>query len=285
MRILITIPHYFGPPANAGSGGHRSHSGDAGARGAALAECLHSLHQLFSPAQYAMQIARRRTQPANEAFTGEVHVVVCTTGGKHLLGQLPLDPSFYYHHPATTEPHLLGFECHVVLRDRWGNYDFYCYLEDDLILHDPWFFRKLNWFTGHVGQNSVLMPNRFERGQRPLALKAYVDGDLAERATARFQDVRDTPQLRSEVMGASLLFHRPLNPHSGCFFLNREQMAHWIRQPYFLDRNVSFVGPLESAATLGVMRAFKIYKPARENANFLEIEHYGDQFLRQLRRP
>jgi hypothetical protein len=97
--------------------------------------------------------------------------------------------------------------------------------------------------------------------------------------------VNEQPQLRSTLMGAPLAFRRPLNPHSGCYFLTREQMAHWTRQPYFLDRSTAFIGPLESAATLGVMRAFNIYKPARENANFLEIEHHGDQFIRQLRRP
>jgi hypothetical protein len=62
-------------------------------------------------------------------------------------------------------------------------------------------------------------------------------------------------------------------------------MAHWMRQPHFLDRSPAFIGPLESAATLGIMRTFRIYKPARENASFLEIEHFGTGFLSQLRRP
>ena len=44
-----------------------------------------------------------------------------------------------------------------------------------------------------------------------------------------------------------------------------------------------FAAPkLESAATLGIMRAFRIYKPAPENASFLEIEHHGSAFIRQL---
>ncbi|HVW37506.1 MAG TPA: hypothetical protein VHB99_09375, partial [Pirellulales bacterium] len=72
------------------------------------------------------------------------------------------------------------------------------------------------------------------------------------------------------------------NPHSGCYFLSAAQMAHWAAQPFFLDRDTSFVGPLESAATLGILRAFKIYKPAREQAAFLEIQHHGAQFLVQV---
>ena len=26
------------------------------------------------------------------------------------------------------------------------SYDLYGYFEDDLIIHDPWFFRKIDWF-------------------------------------------------------------------------------------------------------------------------------------------
>jgi hypothetical protein len=61
-------------------------------------------------------------------------------------------------------------------------------------------------------------------------------------------------------------------------------MAHWAAQPYFLDRDTSFIGPLESAATLGIMRAFKVYKPAPPNAGFLEIQHFGTAYLSLLRR-
>ncbi|WP_207436498.1 hypothetical protein, partial [Sabulibacter ruber] len=55
-------------------------------------------------------------------------------------------------------------------------------------------------------------------------------------------------------------------------------------QPFFLDRDASFVGPLESAATLGIMRSFKIYKPHESCANFLEIHHACNRYLeRQIK--
>ncbi len=50
-------------------------------------------------------------------------------------------------------------------------------------------------------------------------------------------------------------------------------MAHWAEQSYFLDGSAAFFGPLESAATLGLMKTFDVYKPARQNAGFLEVEH------------
>ena len=52
----------------------------------------------------------------------------------------------------------------------------------------------------------------------------------------------------------------------------------WAAQPYFLDRSKDFVSPLESAATLGIMRTFRIYKTTPECADFLEVQHYGVRY-------
>lgn len=286
MRILLTIPHFFNPQGSAeGLRSHRSLSDDAATRRDALTAAICAPHQLWGRAQCIMQIAEGRSRPANEEFRGDVHVVVCTTGGRHLLHDLSVHAAFYEHMQTGAAPELLGFECHAVLRDRFGDYDWYAYLEDDLVLHDPLLFVKLAWFGGQAGSDALLLPNRFERGRTPLVQKAYIDGDLADHVAAAWQDVNDRPELRARVMGRELSFQRPRNPHAGCFFLAADQMACWLRQPYFLDRDTSFVGPLESAATLGVMRTFRIYKPARANAGFLEIEHSGSRFLDQLRRP
>lgn len=76
-----------------------------------------------------------------------------------------------------------------------------------------------------------------------------------------------------------MTFRRALNPHSGCYFLNANQMAYWASQPYFLDRDTRFVGLLESAATLGIMKTFRVYKTAPEQAGFFEIQHFGKKYL------
>ena len=285
MRILFTIPHFYGPkPKRESKCRHGAHE-DAGDRVKALSACLAALHQIYGEAQCVMQLARKQTGPTNQKTKARVRVVICTTGNQHLLAQLPVGQDLFEHYPSDANPERLGFLCQETLAERLGDFDYYCYLEDDLILHDPWLFTKLVWFNGHVGQDKLLLPNRFERGVGPLAHKAYVDGDLARRVTARFQDVDDCPWLESEVLGTKVVFRRPLNPHSGCCFLNAEQMQHWSAKRHFRDRDTSFIGPLESAATLGIMRTFKIYKAAMENASFLEIEHYGARFLSLIRKP
>ena len=41
-------------------------------------------------------------------------------GGEPLLDEPPVDRALFHHHPTHAEPRMLGFECHRVLRDRWG---------------------------------------------------------------------------------------------------------------------------------------------------------------------
>jgi hypothetical protein len=281
MRILFAIPHYADP---AGGGRHGSLGPDMRPRLRAMTACLAALHGLFGGGQCAIDIGRRRALPANAAHADRLDVVVCTTRGRHLLDRLALPKHLYTHHPTRAEPPLLGFECQAVLRDHLGRYDYYCFLEDDILLHDPWFFRKLVWFTAAAGDDCLLQPNRYEQAPLGPVRKAYIDGDLARRATARFQDVRERPVLRGRVLGVPLAFRRALNPHAASYFLSAAQMGRWARRPDFLDRDTRFVGPLESAATLGIMRTFRVYKPAPENADFLEVEHPGTRFLGQIGR-
>lgn len=276
MRILFTIPHFFNPE---GSGKHGSLRKDPQTRRIALTTCLTALKALYGKYQYMIDISRIQAIPANQNNGNDVDIIVCTTQGFHLLSQIPLASDFLMHHNTNVEPMLLGFECQAVLKSCLGKYDYYCYLEDDLVLHDPWFFVKLKWFNHHTGNGNLLQPNRYEISPLGTLQKAYIDGNLNPKITAKFQNIREQPQLKGKIMEKLITFHKTYNPHSGCYFLNAEQMAEWASKPYFLDRDTSFIGPLESAATLGIMRSFRVYKPAAADASFLEIQHFGTTFL------
>jgi hypothetical protein len=287
MRILAAIPHYYSVSGGSSPDGrdHGSVGPHAAARVVALSTCISSLHQLYGPAQHVIDQATRVAVPANSRNVGQVDIIICSTGDSHLLSRLSVPAGSYKRHGADCPPALLGFECHAVLRDRLGDYDYYAYLEDDLISRDPWLFVKLGWFTAQLGDEVVLQPNRYEVSPRlGLVHKAYIDGDLHDDVTAPFQDFLAMPVATGSLLGTNVPFQRAKNPHAGCFFLNARQMQTWSRQAYFLDRDTSFIGPLESAATLGVMRTFRVYKPAPECAAFLEIEHFGTGFLANLRR-
>jgi hypothetical protein len=99
----------------------------------------------------------------------------------------------------------------------------------------------------------------------------------------KYQNIDEQPEMAVISLEVPIPCRRTLNPHCGGFFLNAEQMEHWSRQRHFLDMDCSFFSPIESANTFGVMRTFKIYKPAPAVANFLEIEHYGTSMVERLR--
>ena len=271
VRLFFAIAHFCDPKVNTGYG---STTSSPEARIDALTATIASLLWHFGPRQYVIDRPRKLALQANDAGENVVDIAVCTTGGQHVLDRLPVPSSAFTHHETTAEPMLLGFECQAVLRDVIGQYDYYCYLEDDTVIRDPWFFAKLSWFTETYGDEALLQPNRYACDLEWGGRKAY-GGNIRRGHSAPFQDVDDTPVLTGEMMGRKLVFRRPINPNAAGYFLTEEQMKRWARQPYFLDRDTSFAGPIESAANLGIMRTFKIYKPADECASFLEVEHYG----------
>jgi hypothetical protein len=101
----------------------------------------------------------------------------------------------------------------------------------------------------------------------------YGDEIIRREVTAAFQDITRDAELQAEYLGAPLRFNRCANPHAGCYFLNARQMARWAQQPDFGKPSDAFVTVFESGATLGLMKHFKVYKPALDNGNFLEVEH------------
>lgn len=279
MRILITIPHFFNP---AGNGRYGSTQPNPQPRIAALTQVVRSLHTLYAGAQeyWVREGEQLQPRPANHLFPIAIDIVICTSLDFHLLDQLVLPPNLYERQRIDCEPPFLGFACHTVLQERLGDYDLYGYMEDDLILHDPDFFTKLQYVQQLAGDVTVLQPNRYERyGTMAEFKKVYIDFEFHAPARGAVQDAKS---ITIESFNRSVELHPATNGHAGCFFLNQAQMDHWARQPYFGTRDTSYVGPLESAATLGLIRTFNVYKPAPQNANFLEVEHAGQAWSHRL---
>ena len=283
MRLLVAIPHYWEPGGLADGRPHASTAADPAPRAAALSRCIAALHTHWGPRQGTLRIKDRAVGPANDRAPRQVEILVLTDGRHHVLDRLAVDPTWYRHRPTPVPPTALGFACWDALRGNVGGFDMYAYMEDDLILGDPMFFEKVDWFRRQVGPGSLLLPNRYETSTIGPIQKLYIDGEIHDSATADLQDRSRSPTLRGEVMGLPLEFERPSNPHAGCFFLDDFQLQHWIARPDFHERDPLFIGPLESAASLGVMRAFNVYKPAQKNASFLEIEHAGTGFISLLK--
>ena len=282
-RVLFVIPHFYG----AGNGFYGSTGSDSLARIRALERVIEGLHQslgsrqafLLWLQQYVPGKGNGHVVKSNEAFASELDIAVCTTGDFHLVSRFTIPSVSYRHVPTDSEPMKLGFACQEVLRRNIGKYDWYCYLEDDLLITDSLFFSKLEWFVRQFGEDVTLSPHRFERSITEPLHKLYHDGLVRPDFTAAWQDVTERQFLESEMLGLKMRFERWPNPHSGCFFLNSRQMEKWASQPYFGDEDSTFAGPLESAASLGIIKTFRQYKPSPINAGFLELEHLHPRYL------
>jgi hypothetical protein len=276
LRVLITIPHYYKQDKTVSYGSSRTTRTE---RIESVSNCIISLQQHFSRAQYNINYLEETVERANTSNIVDLDILVCTTGNEHLIDGIDLPTGCFTHIPTTSEPMMLGFECRDVLKSCLKRYDYYCFMEDDLIMTDPYFFQKLKHFSETTDIMNVLQPNRFEvSNTNQVVKKCYIDGDAFTPQISTFYRI-DGPEHLVNFIGTQVTLRQPLNPHSGCYFLNAEQFEYWTQQPHYNDKDISFVGPLESAATLGLMKTFNVYKAPLEYASYLEIEHSGSNYL------
>ena len=281
MRILVVIPHYFG----AGSSSYGSTDLSQRARRAnSLRGCIVTLHQQFGGSQF-LQMYDRQKRIVNQQMANDLDVVVCVRGEEHLLDDLNLPGGCYRKHDSDIEdPRYLGYVCYDVFRECAGQYDWYCFLEDDILIKDPLFFSKLQLFYDVVGSaRYLLQPNRYELGVDPPC-KMYIDGPLWD-DTAEFLASLRLPGCKDEIeveFGNQRYRLTPAeNPHSGCFFLTEIHLGHMLEQPWYGEHNNGYAGPLESAASLYITTLFHVFKPADECASFLEVHHDYQKHLKR----
>lgn len=280
MRILVAIPHYFG----AGPGCYGStDAAQRKQRITSLRTCISSLHQHFGRRQKLL-LDGGSTCPVNQMMAYDLDVVVCVTGTNHLLDELDLPHGSYRTHVAAVEnPLLLGFACYDVFREGRGSYDWYCFLEDDIIIGDPLFFSKLRTFYSVVGDaRYLLQPHRYELGASPEFIKAYVDGPLWSDSAEFLADLR-LPGCRDCIpipFGDTVYKMTPAeNTHSGCFFLTKVHLEHMLEQPWYGKPVVGYADMLAAAANMYILTLFHVFKPADECASFLEVYHHCQRYV------
>ena len=108
-----------------------------------LSNCIASLYQTFSPFQSVISSINSSAFLANQIEANEIDIIICTTQGNHLLESLTISNYYYQHYPTQVEPFLLGFECQKILSENIEKYDYFCFLEDDIIIQDPLFFNRI----------------------------------------------------------------------------------------------------------------------------------------------
>jgi hypothetical protein len=283
LRILVVIPHYFGPSDPANNLPEYASNIEPIGRIAALNEMIVALLGHFGRDRYTF------TGEAIAADGGapprQVDIVIMTMRDRNILAQLGLAPGTFNIEYVDGKAPWIPLHAQSLLRDRLGSYDFYCYMEDDLIIRDPAFFEKLLWFQRTFGPKTLLAPVRFELASTGTPAKVIIDPELPEDLTARFRRPGQKHEIAGIWNGRSQTFQLANNPHAGCFFLTQQQMAYWVEQPSFDDHDASWIGPMESAGTLSIGKVFDIYKPVRPDPFFLEVQHFGARYAAQFVPP
>jgi hypothetical protein len=272
MRLLIIVPHYFNPDP-AGNSLYGSCLPDPVSRIAGLNAAIVGLHRYFGPNHYGLN--GRRLEGHEPSV---LDIVIVTVQGKNVLEWIGITPQHYEVVHFGGDPMMLGFEVHRIMRERAGAYDYYGYMEDDLIIDDPAFFHKLSWFQSCFGPRTLLQPVRYEMSESATLAKIAIDRDIAEEQLLPFRRAGQQTSLSGEYGGMTQTFRIAPNPHSGCHFVSEEQLRLWISLPTFYDRQVAWRGPIESSNTLTAGKVFDMYKPATPNPWFLSIQHAGVRF-------
>ena len=167
MRVHICIPHFFREEADPAANPENYGSLRAGGqfqRAFALNRCLQGLLGLQRKEELAvLNIHHKRIDrvPAHQTPL-ELQISVCTDG-EHQLNQV-LDlfsPLIEVVRLQPDNPRDLPRVPRSSNRQR-ASADILMYLEDDLVIHDPFFFDKQHWFL-KTKHRFTLMPHRYER--------------------------------------------------------------------------------------------------------------------------
>ena len=267
-RIFVTMPHYFGAAGTAMLDSTTMTDAVRVRRRTALVMTLQWLNVNFGTAHYRLDfgIHGERKGTIGEVLTvvtrpGRLDIEILTLADDHLLSDFALPPTVRQRH-VEGDPAELPFACHDALAERRGEYDWYCYVEDDIYLTDPSFFDKQRWFNRTFGDDKLLSPNRYEFFGHTL--KVYVDGEIGQPLPGNALSAGDG--------GRKLSFLATTNPMAGCFFLSAAQMDRWVRSPGFGRREMGSLNAGE-ATILKLGSDFHFYRPSLENADFLEVVH------------
>lgn len=175
---------------------------------------------------------------------------------------------------ADCDPMYIGFQAQDGLADRVRDFDWYIFIEDDIVISDSLFLEKVSSFCRYTPRhNMLLFPHRYEMYN---GKKSYIDLTVAVKPS--------WDRVTSFEIGG-VKFSECSNPHSGIYCLSQAQMKYWIKSGRRWKNRSLMVGPLESAATFCLQECFTIYKPHPHNLNYFEVKHFDTKYSKLYADP
>lgn len=203
----------------------------------------------------------------------EICLVISTVAQRNLAAHLP-DYQLQYidvQEHDNCDPMKVGLKAYDFFSQRINQFNWFLFIEDDIIINDSWFLEKVKIFNDYFqNEQLLLMPHRYEfyHGKKSY-IDLLIDKNLAWNKL-------------SPISINEIKFAEFTNCHSGMFCLSQNQLQAWIESGHIWKDKVIYNLPLETAATFNLQDYFVIYKPHVNNLSFLEVEHYDNKYTKML---
>lgn len=209
----------------------------------------------------------------------DLQIVINTIPNRHVTRFLPSyqQAKITVVEQENVEPMLVGFRAQDEFIERVEKFDWFVFLEDDIIINDSTFIDKIECFNRNSNNlKYILLPHRYEMldGQ-----KTYIDFTYSEKENTASL----TWNKLSIVTIGSVEFCEFCNPHSGFYCLSQSQLKLWIDSGRFWKNQDIIAGPLESAATFCLFETFSLYKPHPDFMHFLEVQHWDSKYSQYMK--
>ncbi len=200
----------------------------------------------------------------------DLEILVQTLPGRSIIHFLPQyqQQRIHVEDQQTCDSYYVPYSVQdKLIARRSESFDWFLYIEDDIVIHDSSFLEKIIRFNQHCPDpRGILYPNRYEMYE---GTKRYIDLTIGE--TIAWDRLSTF-----EIDG--LKYAECENPHAALYCLSAEQLNQWAQSSRDWQHKDFMVGPLECAATFSLLEYFIIYKPHPQNMYYLEVEHYDTKY-------
>jgi hypothetical protein len=280
MKILIAIPHVFSPKPGSLYSSQTESKRDL-KRKALIESTTGNLSRHSKQHWIHASLGKGKeviTRGLSTSLGAELTIQLYTPNKASLASALPPHPGLQVIDPQVEDFSRIPLVASRRLLEQGEDYDLVGYLEDDLVIEDPQFFRKLLYLDQLTDGSYAFLPHRCEhmQYQGDVILSGDPDGGRPD----LFWDTGET--LRVGWPLGDVLFYRATNPHSGCYFLSKRQAVRVANFWQEHDWKAAFqlAGPLEQACSGLLLPVLKVMKPIPDHYRFLMVRHQDELWRR-----
>lgn len=204
----------------------------------------------------------------------QVKIIINTVRDRYLTDHLPEYQRnlIQVKEQENCDPLYTEFRAQDEFISRIQDYDWFLFMEDDMVIRDSNFLDKLNYFNENINNpRIVLRPNCYEmyNGRKYYIEATYNEQDNTLKLVNNSLSVIEIGELK---------FCEYENSHVPLYCLTQEQLQIWADSGQQWKNKVMMVSPLESAGTACLFECFSLYFPHPDNLHFFEVMHWDNKY-------